>query len=97
MAEFTLTDKSLMLRAARILETDASVLEASHGPVWSATAEGPAAKREHDRLLRDARDLRTLCKRFEALHPPVRVPDESPDSIDRTERDGVDSSSAGEG
>ena len=81
MAEFTLTDKSLMLRAARILEGDAGVLESSHGPVWSATADGKTAKREFDRLLRDARDLRSLVRRFEALHPPIPVPVSSQNSI----------------
>ena len=72
--EFTLTDKALMLRAARFMVEEAAVLAQSHGPVWAATADGVVAKRQHDRLLRDARDLRALVKRFVELHPPVAVP-----------------------
>ena len=72
--EFTLTDKTLMLRAARFLNAEAAVLEASHGPVWVATQEGIVAKKQFDRLLRDARDMKTLVRRLEALHPPVAAP-----------------------
>ena len=71
--DFTLTDKALMLRAARLMVEVAQVEAASHGPVWSATPDGRVAKRRYDRLLRDARDLRALTKRFEVLHPPVAV------------------------
>ena len=72
--EFTLTDKALMLRAARILKEDALALEREYGPVWVATPEGQEGKRVYDRLLRDVRDLKALVKRLEVLHPPVPSP-----------------------
>ena len=82
--EFTLTDKALMLRAARHLAEAAAIEERSYGPVWASTAGGVAAKKVFDRLLRDARDMRALVKRLEALHPPAPVPaggDIPPDAV----------------
>lgn len=60
---FTTIDKALLMRAARHLETRARNLEVSNLP-WGATPEGKVAKREYDRLKRDARDLRSLGQRL---------------------------------
>lgn len=63
---FTNTDKSLLLRAARLLLEDATKLESTHGSNWVASKESKAAKAEYDRLHRDARDIKKLVKRLEA-------------------------------
>lgn len=63
---FTLTDKTLLMRAGRLLAEQAHVLKADHGLAgWGGSAESKEAKRQHDRLLRDERDLRELAKRLE--------------------------------
>lgn len=59
----TALDKALLMRTARHLEERAAELERSYTP-WGASPEGKRAKRVYDRLLRDARDLRTLAKRL---------------------------------
>lgn len=62
---FTNTDKTLMMRAGRLLVEQAKVLKTLHGNNWAATPESRKTKLEHDRLLRDDRDLRELAKRLE--------------------------------
>lgn len=65
MLIFTNTDKTLMMRAARHLSTQAAELKNSFGQNWAFDKESRNAKREYDRLLRDERDLRALAKRLE--------------------------------
>lgn len=62
---FTNTDKTLMMRAGRLLVEQARILKHSYGQNWAGSAEAKEAKRQHDRLLRDDRDLRELAKRLE--------------------------------
>lgn len=61
---FTLADKGLLDRAARLLLEQAAAIENSYGkPAWV----GEQARKEKlvfDRLQRDARDLRSLAKRL---------------------------------
>jgi len=62
---FTLTDKALLMRAAREFDARAQALYDSHVGLWNASQKKCAEdKREHDRLRRDAHDLRTLAKRL---------------------------------
>lgn len=58
---FTTTNKALMQRAARNMTEQAAVLKNSYGQNWAASKEAKVAKRQYDRLLRDARDLRELA------------------------------------
>lgn len=60
---FTKTDKALLDRSALRLQKSAAALQ-SENPVWGATVASKKAKLEYDRLMRDARDLRTLGKRI---------------------------------
>lgn len=64
---YTLTDKTLMMRAARQLKEQADVLLNRYGTNWAENDESKGAKRKFDRLLRDERDLRMLAKRFEKV------------------------------
>lgn len=50
-------EKALILRAARHLEERAATVALSHQP-WTSAPESREKKKEHDRVLRDARDLR---------------------------------------
>ena len=70
MTQFTRTDKALMERAARHLAERANNLELSNTP-WGSTPEGRDAKRLHDRLRRDERDLRALAKRLVGNQPTM--------------------------
>ncbi len=58
---FTTTNKALMQRAARHLTEQAGILKNSYGQNWAASKEAKVAKRQYDRLLRDARDMRELA------------------------------------
>jgi len=67
--QFTPVDKALLERAARHLTERADNLERSNTP-WGSTSEGRDAKRLHDRLRRDERDLRVLARRLaSSVHP----------------------------
>ena len=72
---FTNTDKALLFRCARILTEEALSLKYSHSP-WGINAESREAKRRHDRLLRDARDLQELAKQLLKENKPA--PDPAP-------------------
>jgi hypothetical protein len=62
---FTLTDKVLLDRAARMINASAKALRLEHEEKgWASTEAGRKAKQEYDRLLRDERDLRALGKRM---------------------------------
>lgn len=63
---FTLTDKVLIDRAARLIKEQAQVMLRSECPPsgWGATEESRKAKLVYDRLVRDERDLRMLGKRL---------------------------------
>jgi hypothetical protein len=64
---FTLTDKALLDRAARMINGEAKALRLEFEAVgWAVTEAGRKAKQEYDRLLRDERDLRALGKRLSA-------------------------------
>ena len=70
---FTLTDKTLLDRAARMINERAKALRQKWEMVgWAGTKEGRAAKLEYDRLLRDERDMRALGKRM-CLHFDVKA------------------------
>lgn len=62
---FTLTDKVLIDRAARLVNGQAKQLRLAHEQGgWATDDESRKAKLEYDRLLRDERDLRALGKRL---------------------------------
>lgn len=63
---FTLTDKVLIDRAARLIKEQAQVMLRADCPAsgWGATEESRKAKLVYDRLVRDERDLRALGKRL---------------------------------
>ena len=62
---FTLTDKTLLDRVARMINASAKSLRAQYeAGGWASTEAGRKAKQEYDRLLRDERDLRALGKRL---------------------------------
>jgi len=65
MSTFTPIDKSLLQRTARRLDAEAQALYDKHAGIWP-DSKGPAAKDklEHDRLRRDARDVRALAGRL---------------------------------
>jgi len=58
-------DKALLDRAARLLDGLATVIEKQTGGVWGGSGKARKAKVEHDRLRRDAFDLRALAKRLQ--------------------------------
>ena len=67
---FTRTDRALLIRIGGHLRDQAMNLQVEHGLNWGATTESRAAKKDHDRLLRDERDLEALRRRLEAQVPP---------------------------
>lgn len=70
---FTLTDKALLDRAARMINGAAKELRAQYeASGWASTEAGRKAKQEYDRLLRDERDMRSLGKRL-CLHFDVKA------------------------
>ena len=70
---FTLTDKTLIDRAARLLNEQAAALRNGYGQNgWSGDEESRKQKLVYDRLLRDERDLRALAKRL-ATHFGVKA------------------------
>jgi hypothetical protein len=83
---FTLTDKALLDRAARMINGEAKALRLEFEAVgWAVTEAGRKAKQEYDRLLRDERDLRALGKRLSAhfdvkAAPRVLKPAGNPES-----------------
>ena len=73
---FTLTDKTLLDRAARMINAAAKELRLQYEAAgWASTEAGRKAKQEYDRLLRDERDMRALGKRlclhFEVARAPL--------------------------
>jgi len=75
---FTLTDKTLLDRAARMLNGAAKELrEQYEAEGWAKTEAGRKAKQEYDRLLRDERDMRSLGKRL-CLHFNVKAAPRTP-------------------
>ena len=62
---FSGLDKSLLQRAARLLEQQAAGIQKSKTEAGS-WAGARASKREFDALMRDARDLRSVVKRLAA-------------------------------
>lgn len=69
---FSGLDKSLLQRAARLLEQQAMVLRKST-IVDGGWVGAKAAKREFDALMRDARDLRSVVKRLAAPAAPRKM------------------------
>lgn len=63
---FTLTDKTLLDRVARMVKEQHQTMLARDCPAagWGATEESRKAKLVFDRLVRDERDLRALGKRM---------------------------------
>ncbi len=74
---FTMTDKSLLDRAALRTTVAANCIKSCH-PIWGATADSKKAKREYDRLMRDAHDMRALAKRMVPPKPKAVVQPELP-------------------
>ena len=66
---FSGIDKALLQRAARLLEIQARSIELvkTDGGGWAGARD---AKRAFDALMRDARDLRAVVKRFAAPAAP---------------------------
>lgn len=60
----TKLDINLLTRVCRLLLDDAAAIEATETP-WSSDKASKAAKRTHDRILREARDLASLRKRLQ--------------------------------
>lgn len=71
MPEFTRADRALMIRIGSHLRDAAQTEANGYGLNWAADEEAKAAKRRHDRLLRDEHDLGQLRRRLEAQVPPV--------------------------
>lgn len=63
--EFNKADKFLMVRVGRCLRAQADALDKQHGANWAASPEARKAKRDHDRLRREERDLAALRARLE--------------------------------
>ena len=63
-------DRNLLTRVGKILGEEAALEHAAFGNDWGS-ADGKIAKRRHDRLLREQRDLADLRRRLmsEALAP----------------------------
>ena len=63
---FTLTDKTLLDRVARMVKESHQAMLARDCPAagWGATEESRKAKLVFDRMVRDERDLRALGKRM---------------------------------
>jgi hypothetical protein len=62
---FTKTDKALLDRTARHLQSKMKMLYTLHGAQsWGSSADSKKAKSEYDRIARDERDLRALGKRL---------------------------------
>lgn len=75
---FTLTDKVLIDRAARLINEQAKALRNSYGQLgWSTDETSRKQKLVYDRLLRDERDLRALAKRL-AVHFNVKAAPRAP-------------------
>lgn len=66
----TRTDRALLIRVGGHLRKSAGTLAAGFGLNWGESPESREAKKEHDRLLRDERDLEALRKRLEAQSVP---------------------------
>lgn len=77
---FTGTDKSLLDRAARMLDVQAKAL---HWDLLVDLRLRRTAKLEFDRLTRDARDLRALGKRINGLVVKVAKPLEKRIELER--------------
>ena len=79
---FTLTDKTLLDRAARLINDQARLLGTNHGTDgWSTDDVARKAKLVYDRLLRDERDLRALGQRMAKhfdVRPALRAPKQKP-------------------
>lgn len=67
--EFSDADKLLMRRVGKLLAEQADELELRHGTNWAASPEAREAKRLHDRVRREERDLAALRRRLEAQVP----------------------------
>lgn len=74
---FAKTDKALMDRTALRLTKAAGAIQSVH-PVWGATPDSKKAKLEYDRLMRDARDMRSLAKRMVPPKPKAAPQPELP-------------------
>jgi len=68
--EFGKADRNLLVRVGRCLKEQADDLERSCGADWSLDADHVQAKKDHDRLRREERDLAAFRKRLEALVVP---------------------------
>lgn len=71
MAEFTRTDRALLIRVGVHLRSMADYEFTCYGQDWGADNVSRAAKSRYDRMLRDERDLEALRKRLEAQVPPA--------------------------
>lgn len=69
----TKLDIHLLTRIGKLLLEDAAAIESSETP-WSADKASKAAKRTHDRILREARDLKALRVRLQADVIPADPP-----------------------
>lgn len=69
--EFGRADRNLLVRVGKCLRDQADAIEQDHGADW---ASSPQAKKDHDRLRREERDLCALRRRLEAQSvPPTEV------------------------
>lgn len=62
--EINQADKNLLRRVGLCLKAQADELEKKYGDNWAATPEARQAKKDHDRLRREERDLAALRKRI---------------------------------
>ena len=60
----TENDRNLLVRCARIVKSNAEALHATHSEAWPLGLK-EKEKRDHERLLREERDLRAMVKRLE--------------------------------
>lgn len=66
----TREDRNLLVRVGKQLKDAAQLEFNGYGANWGVDAASREAKRRHDRLLRDERDLQALRRRLEADVPP---------------------------
>lgn len=74
----TVTDRNMLMRCARIIRQQADALHATHAEDWPKGLKAKE-KRDHERLLREERDLRAFIKRMESqglIEPPAQEGDD---------------------
>lgn len=64
-------DKNLLVRVGKCLRAQADHLEKVHGTNWALSPDARRAKKDHDRLRREERDLAALRLRLQNGSTPA--------------------------